>query len=912
MTSSDNDNLTQIFFGACDLDGEERDRYLDEACGDNTALREQVERLLSTGDQLESADQTHLAARVVRGAAEGFVHANEQMPEQIGQYRILREIGEGGMSVVYEAEQSEPVKRRVALKVIRPGMDTRDVISRFEAERQALALMDHVNIAKIFDGGTTDAGRPYFVMELVEGELITNFCDDARLTIHQRLELFLTVCAAIQHAHQKGVVHRDLKPSNILVCEQDNKPLVKVIDFGIAKALDATLSDDPTETRYGQIMGTPSHMSPEQATGQIYSIDTRTDVYSLGVVLFSLLSGVLPYEIDMSTGETIRSAIEKASTTRPSVKLQQLANDDTNIDALAAARSTKPDRLLKTLRTDIDWIVLRAMELEQDRRYQTINALANDIRNYLTSRPIEARPPSNSYLLSRFVRRHRKSVLAVSVAVLALLGGAAMATIGMVRATNAEKIARTEQLTAQKAKEFLVDIFKVADPETARGERISASELLKQGAERIETQLSDEPLIQSELLQTMGRAFENLALYDEALPMLRKGLQQSIEVYGEQHEKVALARQELGEVLWRTGQYDEAKAMHQAAIDFFEHEHGKEYPGVAINQSKLGMAHLHAGEYEDAKKLFEHSLAVFKRLGLEDSDDYADTLNNLGGMELRQGSLDSAATYFRDALKIWRDNYGDPHPNIALMLANLGTVFAKQGDHDAAADYYQQALAMRRLLYNDQPHSQIAVSLNNLGLLYWRQNRPAQAEPLIRESLNMRRQIYGDFSTSVATGLNNLALVLMEQGQVGKATETFRESIEVREVLQGEDHPSVAVTRTNLAAALCADGDYQDGLREIKRSLISLQAALGPEHWRVASAQSVKGMALAGLGDYAEAEPLLLSSFEEIRKARGNTDRYTKLALQRIIDFYRELGRAAELAKFEKMREEIDPGTSER
>ncbi len=557
---NDNNDLTHIFFKACDMEGDERAAYLDQACGDNSDLRDQVERLLEAGDSLANEDKTHIADQLLQGAAKNFVEATEEAPSSIGPFSILGEIGAGGMSVVYEAEQHEPVKRHVALKVIRPGMDTRDVISRFEAERQALAVMDHVNIAKIFDGGATESGRPYFVMELVSGDPVTDYCDKHRLSIRARLRLFMTICTAVQHAHQKGVVHRDLKPSNILVSEQDNEPLVKVIDFGIAKALDVSLNDDPTETRYGQVMGTPTHMSPEQAAGNIDAIDTRTDVFSLGVVLYQLLTGYMPYEVNGLSGEMIRQSIESAATTRPSAKFKTFTEDT---EQLAALRKTSAVNLRSQLASDLDWIVMRAMEIEPERRYQTANAFAKDITNYLNARPIEARPPTTGYLVSRFVRRNRKTVAAVSAIALALIGGVAMATIGLIRATEAEKEARFEQRTAEKAKDFLVSTFKVIDPDTSLGEKISARDLLNAGAARIEEELEGEPRIQGELLMTMGRAYENLALYKEAEPMLRQAVERSIEAYGEQHPKVAAGYQELGEILWRIGQYDDAKQAQQ-------------------------------------------------------------------------------------------------------------------------------------------------------------------------------------------------------------------------------------------------------------------------------------------------------------------------------------------------------------
>lgn len=899
MKSTPGDRLTEIFFSACDLHGEERQRFLDQQCAGNAELRAQVERLIAAGEDLSDVEKTHLAAQAIQQAADSF--ARSEVPKQIGPFHILEEIGEGGMSVVYAAAQFEPVNRRVALKVIRPGMDSRDVINRFESERQALAVMDHINIAKIFDGGTTEKGLPYFVMELVSGEPLTNYCDSHRLGINDRLNLFCNVCAAVQHAHQKGVVHRDLKPSNILVSEQDGEPLVKVIDFGIAKALDATLNEDPTETRVGQVMGTPTHMSPEQAAGAVDQIDTRTDVYSLGVVLFQLLTGVLPYSIEGKGTDAIRHAIEQGATTRPSAKLRE-SEDKTQ---LAAERNDRFRPWLKKIEGDLDWITLRAMEVEPDRRYQTVNALAVDIQNFLHARPISARSPSAAYLVSRFVRRNRKTVFAASVAVLALVAGFAVATVGLVRATNAERVAVAKQRTAEKAKEFLVGTFVASDPEAARGRQVSASDLLREGAERIDLELDDEPEIQSALLQTMGRAFENLALYDEAEPLLRRAVKLAVEAHGPGHLEVAAAQQELGEVLWRTGQYDEAKEMHLGALTIIEAELTREHPDYAVNTAKLGMAYFREGDYTEAESLFARSLDIYQRLELTGTSDYADVLSDLGGVKVRQNNLDEAARDFQSALEVWRENYGEVHPNIATVLSNLGAVAAKQNQFDLAAAYYQRALDMRRRLYGDQPHSQLAISLNNLASLYWRQNDVERAEPLFRESLEMRRAVYGDVSVAVATGLNNLALVQLAKGDTEAAEQAYREALQVRQLVQGEDHPNVGITQTNLAAALNAKGDFQGALRESREAMIALQIALGPSHWRVASARSVYGAALMELGKYLESENELIPAFNDIRAARGDVDRYTREALDRVVKLYAAWENTAQLNRYVALQNEL-------
>ena len=381
--------------------------------------------------------------------------ASTDHPSKIGPYSILDVLGEGGMAVVYLAQQDKPVTRRVALKILKAGMDSKQVVARFESERQALAVLDHPNIAKIFDGGVTDSGRPYFAMERVRGVPITEYCDNNRLSTNERLRLFMEVCSAVQHAHLKGLIHRDLKPSNILVGVVDNKPQPKIIDFGIAKATSTPLSEATLYTRIGQVIGTPQYMSPEQADLNIIDIDTRSDIYSLGVVLYELLVGAPPLELTAIADQAIRVALREKDPPKPSTRFTDLG--DTR-DEIAKVRSTVPDDLRRQLKGDLDWIVMRAIEKDRTRRYETANALAMDCRRFLKHEPVLARPPSTAYHLQRFVRRNRLIVTAASIAILAIIAGATVATLGYVRATEAELIARQESATSKKVIDFLVGL----------------------------------------------------------------------------------------------------------------------------------------------------------------------------------------------------------------------------------------------------------------------------------------------------------------------------------------------------------------------------------------------------------------------------------------------------------------------
>ena len=441
---------------------EARTAYLNEVCGVDQALRARVVALLNA----EAENTGFLESPPSILSADPSANVMRLMPEGPGTiidaYKLVEQIGEGGFGVVFMAEQSHPVQRKVALKIIKPGMDSREVIARFEAERQALALMDHPNIARVFDGGTTDSGRPYFVMELVRGVPLMEFCDRNTLSIRERLKLFIAVCQAVQHAHQKGIIHRDLKPTNVLVTQVDGTPLAKVIDFGIAKATGQKLTDETLITGFDQMIGTPLYMSPEQAEMRAEDVDTRSDIYSLGVLLYELLTGATPFEsqrLKRAAFDEVRRIIREEEPLSPSARLSTLAGQA--ITTVASRRQSDPRHLTSLIRGELDWIVMKSLEKDRNRRYETASALAADVERYLREEPVQAGKPSARYRLSKFLKRNKRPVVAAAIVVLALLGGIAGTTWGLIRADRALTGERESRERADRQSELALNTLKL-------------------------------------------------------------------------------------------------------------------------------------------------------------------------------------------------------------------------------------------------------------------------------------------------------------------------------------------------------------------------------------------------------------------------------------------------------------------
>jgi eukaryotic-like serine/threonine-protein kinase len=731
-------------------------------------------------------------------------HSPLPEPTVIGPYKVLGVLGEGGMGMVYLAEQLTPVRRRVALKILKLGMDTRQVVARFESERQALAVLDHPNIAKVLDSGVTDEGRPYFVMELVHGTSITSYADTHRLTTTERLHLFMDVCAAVQHAHHKGVIHRDIKPSNVMVTVQDERPVVKVIDFGIAKAVGLSLTESTLVTRAGQILGTPEYMSPEQAEMSGLDVDTRTDIYSLGVMLYELLVGVLPFDLTAKPDYVIAHTLREHDVPRPSTRLTSLGDA---AGVVARYRRTDPDGLRREVRGDLDWIILKAMEKDRTHRYDTARGLANDIRRHLEDEPVQARPPSARDRIGKFVRRNRTPVLAAAVALAAVLAGTAATTLGFLHAREEQRRAQQAAMTADQVTDLLVELFKVSNPGEAPD--VSARELLDRGVEQVPSTLSGQPAVQARLLRAMGDVYRNLGLYQTAGPLLEQAVAIQERLGRDGEVELARTLRSLGILYRRQGRNAEAEAVLKRAVDLTRRTAPAETLELASTQRSLAAVYQVLGRYAEAEPLLREALTVQEGRLPPDDPDLAITVSNLAAMHLLQRRPDLAEPYQRRSLAITERQYGPNHSHVGAELINLGQLYLQLGRVSDAEGAFQRAMGiLTRTLGPDHPY--IALTLLGLAEVHWARGEYAEAEARLLRSLEISERSVGPDHASVAPTLRWLANVYRDQGRVGEADAAYQRALRVFAATMDTPDASVRETYEDYARHLRLTGRVEE------------------------------------------------------------------------------------------------------
>jgi serine/threonine protein kinase/Tfp pilus assembly protein PilF len=792
-------SIDSIFCSAIEIESPaERRALVEQACGEDADLKQQVERLLHAHFHGRSVLDAPL--RSVRTVHEPN---RETAGSVIGPYKLIEQVGEGGMGTVWMAQQTAPVKRVVALKVIKPGMDSKQIFARFEAERQALALMDHPNIAKVLDGGTTSAGRPYFVMDLVKGVSITRYCDEHHLTPRQRLELFIPVCQAVQHAHQKGVIHRDLKPSNVLVAVYDGKPVPKVIDFGMAKAAGQQLTEQTLVTGFGAIVGTLEYMSPEQAEINQLDIDTRSDIYSLGVLLYELLAGSPPFtkkDLERAGILEMLRVIREQEPSKPSTKLSTAEG----LPTLAANRGTEPSKLTRLVRGELDWIVMKSLEKDRNRRYETANSFAMDVQRYLEDEAVQACPPTAAYRLRKFARKNRELIGAAGLFTLLLATGAGVSAWQAVRARTAEKdalVARDgeaeQRQQAEKSearakavlKFFQDKVLSAARPkgqEGGLGKDATLRDALDQAEPEIAKSFADKPVVEASIRNTLGVSY------------------------------------------WYLGENDLAVQQQERALALLRQELGPEHPDTVGIMNDLGIVLHTLGKYQEAQKLFAEAVDVKRRtLGPEDPITLR-SVNNLANILAEQGHFEEASRLAKQTLQIQSRKLG-PEDIFTLRSAyNLAIMLHHLGEFEESRQRFVDALEILRRVHGPEHQDTLRV-MNSLGELSFDQGRLADAQKLFEQALEGQKRILGAKDAETITTMSNLADALRARGQLKEARKLSEEAIELHRRILGREHPYTLVAATVLANVLRDQGQFAEARTLYEESLPRLLRVMSPK-----------------------------------------------------------------------------------
>jgi serine/threonine protein kinase/Tfp pilus assembly protein PilF len=914
-----------IFTEALGVPVEKRAAFLDGACGGDDRLRRKVEALLKSHEEMgdfleESPDEAVSQARIA-------ALADEKPLDRIGRYKLLQRIGEGGCGVVFMAEQEEPVRRRVALKVIKPGMDTESVIARFEAERQALALMDHPSIAKVFDAGATDSGRPYFVMELVRGVKITDYCDEHSLTTEERLKLFMQVCAAIQHAHQKGIIHRDIKPSNILVTTtSDGAALPVVIDFGIAKpTTNQRLTDKTLFTAFEMFIGTPAYISPEQAALTNADVDTRTDIYSLGVLLYELLTGLKPFDTTELLKEgidEIRRVIREQEPVRPSTRLSKLNSAD--LTTAAQRRRSEPPKLIRAISGDMDWIVMKAMEKDRARRYETANGLALDVKRFLDHEAVAARPPSRVYKFRKLVRRNKLlfiglGVIATLLIVSLIVVSAALAKERQTRreAEGDKRTANAEAIKSKQVTQFLEDMLGGVEPDFAFGRDTAIlREILAQAATRVGKELTNQPAVQAELRSVIGTLYQRIGEFHRAEEMQRAALAIRRKHFGSESPEAATSLNDLGLALLARGKLSEAAEVHREALEIRRRLFGNENTDVAVSQNNLVHVLTQTDRLSEAEALAREALATRQKLLGNENLEVAGSLRNLVIILGERGKWAESEATAREVLSIRRRLLGPEHTSVAWALNDLAWAAGGNDKQQEAEALELEALEMRRKLLSPE-HPDVAYSLYVVGDRMRQRGNLTNAYPLLSEALSIQRRVHGEDSPAPLYTLRSLALLYQAENKWSEAETMFREALAAWRKRAGNDHPQTLYALRNLAESLEGQGKWADAETVHREALAQWRQLRGDDDPQTLYSMHKLGAGLEAAGKLPEAEAVFRELLAAWRKRAGNEYPETLYAMRNLGRTLEAQGKRSEavdllreaLAAWQKVRGKEDPQT---
>jgi serine/threonine protein kinase len=863
------------------------------------------------------------------GSSAFFQRAPSEKPgDFIGPYKIREKLGEGGCGVVYVADQEVPVRRRVALKVIKLGMDTKVVVARFDAERHALARMEHPNIAKVLDAGSTASGRPYFVMELVRGIRITDYCDNEKLSTTGRLELFTAVCSAIQHAHQKGIIHRDIKPSNILVTLHDGVPVPKVIDFGISKATEGRLGDLTVYTELHQFIGTPAYMSPEQAEMSGLDVDTRSDIYSLGVLLYELLTGKPPFDPRelMSAGlDSMRKRIRDEEPARPSTRVSTLVRAD--LATLASLRRTDVRELTHLLKGDLDWIVMKALEKDRSRRYESASAFAQDIKRHLANEAVVARPPSPGYLLQKLVRRNRAAFAAGAAVTASLIIGLGLSTWLFFKERTARKTATEQAAIAKAVNDFLrndllrqAESREQADRGFASQPDLTMKEALRRAGERVGQSFTNQPLVEAAIRSTLGESFSGIGDPHLAVPHLEQARTQRTTILGPHHPDTITSMIGLADAYLATGRRKEALQLYEEVHKSRMANLGPKHPDTLSSMSYLATGYLLAGDTERGVKLHEETLEQRKlQLGRDHIDtiasmgnlantyavsgrpadgirlleetlqlrktklgiDHPDTLSSMSSLALAYtsaGRLTDSLRLSEDALRLKKARLGPDHPETIHSINTLAHSYRSAGLLTNALALFEDILRMRQAkLSPDNPL--VLQSMNNLASTYGKVGERAKGIALFEETLKRSQSKLGEDHPETLNTMNNLGLAYVQARRGSNAIAMLDATLKLRKTRLGADHPHTLHSIHNLGYAFQANNNLQAAAALYEEALPLQKLKLGADHPETLATLDNLALAFYSLGRATNAIPLLEESLRH-RKSKLGPDHSSTLVTQ--------------------------------
>jgi eukaryotic-like serine/threonine-protein kinase len=851
--------LKGLLAQALELSPEKRGAFLDRACAGDGALRNEIDSLLSEGEMVRSNFLQSPPWDDCGDDAAGVPCAGQVFAER---FQLICKLGEGGMGQVWLAEQTSPVRRPVAVKLIRAGMYDESIVKRFQAERQSLAIMEHPAIAKVFEAGATPQGQPYFVMEYVPGLHITEYCDQKKLKIADRLQLFIQACEGVQHAHQKAIIHRDLKPANILVVEVDGKPVPRIIDFGLAKTTAPQLDRETFFTQVGHFLGTPGYMSPEQADPNVKDIDTRTDVYSLGAVLYVLLAGAPPF--DTKTGEKfpLDVLLRKLREEEPPSPSTRVSGDRNTSSATAEARGTVPKQLADLLRGDLDWITMKALDKDRTRRYGTPAELAADLRRYLNHETVSARSASTGYRLRKYVRRHRLAVVVAAGLAMLLAAFFVVQAVQLHRITRERDRANSERDRANRERDratrvtdFMTNMFQVPDPSVARGNSVTAREILDKASNDMAKGLVKDPAVQAQMMQVMATTYWNLGLFDRAHELAQQALDVRRNVLGPDDPDTLRSMTQLGGILARQGHLPEAEKLERAALAKQRRVLGTGDPLTLRTTDNLAVILGLEDQSDERLQLEREAVEVGTRaLGAENPEVVRIT-GNLGSALSDVGRYADAQQAFRRAFEFYRRVEGPDAPHTLLYEGNIGFAIKSQGRYAEAEPYYREVLASQQRVLGTE-HRDTMWTMHSLTTLLIGEGRLTEAESMIRQTVTNRSRILGPEHFETLESKAVLSDVLSREGHFREAESLQRETLAVMIRVRGAENVDTLELRSYLARTLNGEGHYSEAEKMAQETYTAILRIAGPQDSRTVDTLQQLGEALAYSHRYPEAAKL--------------------------------------------------------